>query len=483
MGQTLSQLFRIKSSQGVPSLWERLWFSFERAVGGIVGTLQPLIIPKKQIFDILDEVLPKGHMTQLNAASFLNALALRHKHSHHDPITYLKNHLALYNAPLGSEDCPFEHVANIEKIKRWSVEWDLLQDAYDNPIVKSPDGSSSPEQRLQAVKIRAWALDLEATTGILHQEVEEHLSKYKPPKQLSAEEKKNQPTVALPKEEILKMLRAERAKTWWGKPKLNDTQVGILLCHLLHARETRNNKKAGNNEELSYVTHPMAVAYLCVKHAHKFLPYDFEGSLWVAVCDALNHDGGEKSGVDVNKDLVGLHDKRVINGIQLLHKPDGMAYFEYINRFDEQKGIIEEFVKLCDLDHNSSDAGDNPTAKQAYVYTIAANFLLYRIRNPEEKITVATFVNHLFGDEEIANAFYARIHEIAESVDKKDADGNVIEKALKKRKASDFPDLQDVMDKLFKSGKLIPVSQILETQENNTRHANPRREKEPALQP
>jgi hypothetical protein len=456
--------------------FEELGFVFNKSSGHLFGRLHNMVMPKEDIFALLQGALSQGHLTQLNAASLLNSLALRHKHSRFNPVSYLKNHVGLYNAPLGDID-PVSEVAKIEKIKPGSKEWGYLKAAYENPMVQYVKGQSSPEEhRLQSVKIRAWALDLQATTGISILETENLIAEYRHPTAVSEEEKKNQPTTALPKEFFLPLLRALRNRKWFGIPMLSDTQAGIILCHLLHARETRNGGA-------SYVTHPMAVANLCIKYAESFLPHDNEESLWVASCMALKHDMGEKSGFNVNEDLKGLHSDRVIRGVRALHKAEDDTYFGYLEKLANED-LVTAFVKLCDIVHNSSDNVESPSSKQAFVYLVAANYLKYRITNRHESLSVLEYLDsEVFFSEGLSLPFYQKVELIAESKDIKDADGKVIQKADKKKKAAEFPKLKDMVDELVKHGKLAPISRILQLEEKYNHHAYPRRDQISSVQP
>jgi hypothetical protein len=453
---------------------EEVGFEINKSSGRLLGGLGSMVMPKDEIFAFLKEPLEKGHLTQMNAASLLNALSLRHSQSKFNPVSYLKNHIRLYNASIGHDD-PIDEVARIEKIKRGSINWQLLQSAYYYPMVKDAKGNSGPEQQLQSLKIRAWALDLEAATGISFKETEELLALYRHPTLVTERERKTQPTTALPKEIFLPLLRKLRSDKWFGVPALSDTQAGIILCHLLHARETRDGGA-------SYVTHPMAVANLVLKFGNKFLPHDNEESKWVAACIALKHDGGEKSGININEDLEGLHSDRVIKGVRMLHKVEGDTYFEYIEKLANHD-LVTAFVKLCDIIHNSSDKKEDPSSKQAFVYLIAANYLKYRLDNKYETLSVKEYLfTEVVKDKYLAEDLYRSINDIAESKDIKNASGEVTEKADKKKKASEFPELKDMMDVLVKRGKLTQILNLLSV-ENNSINAHPRRKEDFTLQP
>lgn len=416
-----------------------------------------IIIPK------LQEVLSKRHMTKMNAAAFLCALSIRHVHSNYDPVNFLGNFLRLYNAKSISE------VFEIEEVVYDTPEALDLLSHYHNGT------TGNNTTKLEALKIRCWAKDLAAATApkgkfiptpanhksITVGEVEDLVKHY--PSFSAEEEDKPQPVEklmesdgkatnsAFPKEFYLNELREMRSKNY-----INETQCGILLCFILHSREKRNDKKT------SYVTHPMAVADLVRKHGGKYLKD--EGHVWLATLAALLHDGGEKSNIDLEKDLEGLLPTATIEAIKALHKKDGETYFNYLERCANNP--LAAVVKLCDIYHNSLDKGTNPGFKQAYVYPIAEAYVEYRLRNKESKLSVAEFlkVYNIRSDKLSPVELFKEIEEIAEH------------KTDKKKPAVAFRDRLGTLKNIDTLNEIFAKEIV----ENN---AYARSEEDPSLQP
>ena len=107
-----------------------------------------------------------------------------------------------------------------------------------------------------------------------------------------------------------------------------------------------------------------------------------EKRIWQATIAALLHDIGEKSNFDVTRDLKGLLSDPIADTVIALHKADDQSYFGYIEHIAENP--LAAFVKLCDIVHNSSDAGGKPSAKQRFVYPLAAAYLKFKLCNPEQ---------------------------------------------------------------------------------------------------
>ena len=357
----------------------RLAHRFNRAARKWLGVEPNWAIDRDVLLDKLREILPQGHMTAMNAAAFICASLTEHKHSHHDPVNFLYNFLKLYNAKSVQEAC------DIEEIAPGSGDFFGMCNAFF--------GLDDPEQRLEAIKIYCWGRDSEAATKgsimgryrgihkpITLREVQEIASLYQAPRKDSKHEllesDGKETLSAFPKDEFLPLLREQRRKG-----VLSETQCGILLCFILHSRETRNDGS-------SYVTHPVAVADLVRQHGEKYL-HHHKGKVWMACLAALLHDGGEKSNIDLDKDLDGLLPIEVIEAVKCLHKKDDETYFEYIERCAANP--LAAVVKLCDLYHNSLDANKKPSFKQEYTYPIAADYILHRLTYTQDKIAVADF--------------------------------------------------------------------------------------------
>lgn len=367
--------------------FERLKFRFNRSAGLATSQIPDLIIPQDKIFSTLKDVLSHGYMTQMNAVSFLCVLSVKHKHSKTDPVKFFRNFIKLYNAQTVLE------IAQIEKIGINSSDYSDLIAAYNSNLFV--DTNRTPEevtkQRIASAKIWAWSKDIESTTGITAKQIETLLESYqKPAKGDEGTSEANGKTSfsAFPKEEYFELLRPLRNRTFAGQPILSETQCGIILCMILHARETRRNGD-------SYITHPMAVANLVRLNAQSFLEvytdrYGENGDklVWMAMIAALLHDGGEKSYIDLYHDLEGLLPQPIIKAIQCLHKKDDEDYFSYLERCASDP--LAAVVKLCDLCHNSLD-NEKPSAKQEYIYPIAAQYIEYRLQNPDSQVTVAEF--------------------------------------------------------------------------------------------
>jgi len=379
----LSDAFETVANQRVPFFAYHKAFGLRKSFQLAYGLIPNLAINKTVIFDKLQELLPHGHITKMNAAALLCALSVNHQHSHSDPVTFLNNFLRLYNAKT------FEQVCEIEEVKKGSQDYQDLQKLWNNT-----NGSNT--KRLEAVKIRCWAKDLERATqgnffnrwrgsiqSVAVKEVENLLSHYRPPEGDVAlyEEDGKKTLSAFPKKEFLPILVEKRANN-----HITETQTGIILSIILHSRETRKNSGE------SYVVHPMAVANLVRKHGKRFFGSD-NNSIWKAILVALLHDGGEKSNIHLDKDLVGLLPEDVIQAVKSIHKNEGESYFNYVMRCAENQ--ISAFVKLCDTYHNSLD-NQQPTFKQEYVYPISSLYVEYKLKNPKSNISNKYFaVNHM----------------------------------------------------------------------------------------
>lgn len=431
---------------------QRGLFSARKFFLAATGMIPNWAIDKDVIIPKLQEILPKGHMTRMNTAALLCALSTKHVHSYYDPVNFLRNFLKLYNAK------SFDEVCLIEEIEIDSPAWYELKAVYNKGGTRT--------ERLEAVKIRCWAKDLEdASQGtkigrargnhksISVEEVEALVSLYPKRSATSKEVVKveklkesdgTETLSAFPKDDYLPMLREQREKGF-----ISETQCGIILCFILHSREQRR-------DGTSYVVHPMAVANLVRKHGHRYL--NDQGHVWMATLAALLHDGGEKSNINLEKDLQGLLPQPTIEAIKALHKKDNESYFQYLERCADNP--LAAVVKLSDIYHNSSDANTNPKFKQTYVYPIAANYVQYRLKHPDEKLSVAEFVkrNNICTDE-----VFEKIEQIA------------AHESDKKQPASKFRETLGELQNLETINDIFAEEIIV--------YANPRREEDASLQP
>lgn len=433
--------------------------SLARQFAAATGIISRFAIEPAILFPQLKSVLAKGRMHPMNAAAFMCVNSNRHDSSKYDTADFLTNFLNLYSATTWQECC------EIEGIEEGTDDYTHIQ------IIGN--GTGNQTDKLERIKIFCWARDLERATQhgpirrvvfgntlfkkfgskqIARPDVYEVLTAYNKhaaqaldlrDQQLKAADP-DAPTdmTALPKETYLELLRKAMSKN-----DISHTQCAIMLMFILHAREKRNSGG-------SYIKHPVAVAKLVDEFGEKYLGDD-KGHVWMACMAALLHDGGEKTDINMDKDLVGLLPDEVIEAIKCLHKKDGETYFQYLERIANNK--LASVVKLCDIYHNSSDMGNDPSAKQAFIYPLSANYVEYRLNNPHSTLSVADYC----AMEKICNLEeFAEIQGIAESNGKK-------------KKASDFPHLQNVMS------KVKSVKQILSR--DNPDDADPRREKDPTL--
>jgi hypothetical protein len=173
----------------------------------------------------------------------------------------------------------------------------------------------------------------------------------------------------------------------------------------------------------------------------------------------------------IKKDIGDLLPIEVTEAIIALHKQEGETYFAYLQRL--ALNPLARVVKLCDLTNNTSDmdlAKNQGSAKQAYVYNIAANYMQFRIDNPKEDISVEEFVRCT---NLCSEANFQKINEIADSKDSLDEKGQEI-RALKKRPAVHFPHLQAALR------GVVSAKDILFKKDEQT-YAHPRREEDAPL--
>ena len=457
-------------------------FSMTRQFNAAVGIISRFAISPEVLFPQLKDVLLNGRMHPMNAAAFMCVNSNRHDQSKFDTPNFLKNFLDLYSATTWEECCEIEHIEkdsdDYVHIQNIGQEIDRLTHNKDISKEDLKEAKRVSAQKLEDIKIFCWVRDLERATKpnffrsalfgsreVSRAEAFAVLDSYdkNAADALDDQDKQNKKinpdtkvdVTALPKEKYLKLLRQAM-----HKGDISHTQCAIMLMFILHAREKRNSGE-------SYIKHPVTVSKLVEAFGAKYLGND-DGHVWMACMAALLHDGGEKTDIDMEKDLSGLLPAEVIEAVRCLHKKDGEAYFEYLERCTNNR--LAAVVKLCDIYHNSSDMGNVPNAKQAFVYPLSANYVEYRLRHPDEVLSVAAYC----AQEKICDpAEFAEIHSIAESGENKSAKDS--QNAAKKRPASDFPHLQIVM------GKVKSVKEIL--LRAYTDYANTRGEENLTLQP
>ncbi len=358
-------------------------FVWKREVLSEIGVIPNWAIDQDVLVPKLEEILPLGRITAMNAAALMCAVSIKHKHSRYNPVSFFENFIKLYNAKNKDEIYAFEH------IEPFSEEWKNAERVYNNAMVAS-DGDVS--KGLEKLKIHCWALDLASATDgtflgrawghhkcIDVDKVKQIVCMYQSSKDENVgllEPDGSHTLSAFPKNEYLEDLKRLSAAR-----KISETQCGIILCFILHSQEKRRDGS-------SYITHPMGVADLVRQHGEKYLDGN-KDQVWRAMVAALLHDGGEKSNINLETDLAGLLPDDVIEAIKCLHKSNDDTYFEYIERIANNP--LAATVKLSDLYHNSLD-NDDPSIKQTYTYPIAAAYLEYRLGNPSEKLTVMDFV-------------------------------------------------------------------------------------------
>lgn len=465
----LTQSFGKAAISSVGFATERQWFGIKNKFLDVTGLKANWAIDRDVITALFREALPQRYITPMNAAAMLCALSIRHKDSGYDPVNFLNNFLKLYNAKTVKE------VLSIENISPISPEFTELWAHYNT----TPGPKS---KKLEALKIRCWAMDLERATSskdrwalpsanhksITVKEVEDLIKLY-PSKPIVNDVEVEGPeevaklmeggvetNSAFPKDTYLPMLRKLRASN-----RLNETQCGIILCFILHSREKRNDKKT------SYITHPMAVGDLVRQLGDRYFPND-KRNIWESTLVALLHDGGEKSNIDLENDLEGLLPKDVIAGIKAVHKDDDTPYFEYSKECaDDLRACL---AKLADSIHNMSDAGNNPSFKQAYVYPININYCHYRLTHLDEDLSVVEYMQkfNICSDTLAAEDLYDAIAKIADN------------RADKKMPAAAYRDKLGAIKNL-KTVHDIQTEEIIIVE--NKSNANTRREEDFTLQP
>lgn len=406
------------------------------------------------LFPKIKDALEKGRLSPSAAAAICCVNSNTHDRSKFDSPDFLYNFISLSNATTWQECC------KIEGIRK-----DDGTNDYEN-IQAIGTGTGPLSRRLEEIKIYCWKRDLDRATrpnwldkvlgrnqNIKISDVDNILGSYN---QTAAQEldKKNiekkkvgeKPDyLAFPKEDFIPLLKKAKRRG-----DLSETQCGIMLMFFLHSLEKRNGGE-------SYTKHPVSVAGLVKEFGYKYFGEHKDGRIWKAIIVALLHDGWEENGIDsINENLHGLLLKDIIEAIKCLHKTKQETYFKYLERVASNQ--LASLVKLCDTYNNSSDRQDNPTSKQAFVYKIAANYLDYRLKNPDDKISVEEFVkqNNICSEKD----FY-EINQMTET-------------SAKKQPASNFPHLQKALH------GVNSVKEILSR--DKSFYAHPRREENPSLQ-
>ena len=407
------------------------------------------------LFPKIKDALEKGRLSPSAAAAICCVNSNNHDLSKFDSPDFLYNFIALSNAKSWQECC------EIEGIKQGDGTGDFEK------IQEIGNGVGKLTERLEKIKIYCWKRDLDSATRpnwldkilgrnqhIQTSDVDNLLSSYnqEAANDLDSKNKAKKKNgekpdyLAFSKKYFIPLLK--KAK---HKGDLSETQCGIMLMFFLHSLEKRNGGE-------SYLIHPISVASLVKEFGSKYFGEHKDGRIWKAIIVALLHDGWEENGVDsIGGNLQGLLPKDIIEAIKCLHKPKQENYFKYLERVANNQLAV--LVKICDTYNNSSDRQTNPTSKQAFVYKITANYLDYRLKNPDNKISVEEFVkqNNICSKEH-----FAEINQIAES-------------SAKKQSASDFPHLQK---------SLHGVKSVLEILSKDTvSYANPRREEISSLHP
>lgn len=125
----------------------------------------------------------------------------------------------------------------------------------------------------------------------------------------------------------------------------------IILDFATKKHEGQFRKKSG----LPYITHPIVVANQAERYAGT---RDFKDKLWtVGICHDLFEDTdctAEELGIILSLAGFDLKDSSaIIHSVTLLTKTPGYDIVRYILNISQD--YLACRVKLCDLDHNSSD--------------------------------------------------------------------------------------------------------------------------------
>jgi (p)ppGpp synthase/HD superfamily hydrolase len=129
-----------------------------------------------------------------------------------------------------------------------------------------------------------------------------------------------------------------------------------------------------------YITHPIAVAEIAqdiyrevVKFYGLEVDEEFLDELYVA---SILHDVEEDTNA-TNRDIEWEFGYRMASVIGLLSKQDGQTYFDFIFRLVKQYDFLPIYVKLADLQHNTSDLNEG-SLKDKYRF---ATYILRDVLN------------------------------------------------------------------------------------------------------
>ncbi|HRK97239.1 MAG TPA: HD domain-containing protein [Alphaproteobacteria bacterium] len=321
-----------------------------------------------------EEELRQGNIDPFLFSLMTSALIARHQDSQLNRMDYLKRVIKLYNAKT------IEGVFSAESASEGSEKRAIISGVFED------DG-------LDAAKQDCLLRDIDfGTNGKLSvHEMRELLKSYHAPDKGSQGKMREEESPVDPLD-IHKTFSAFTKKALYpliqelfSQGAITQEQVVLLLCVNLHSREQRKVS------EERYVDHPMAVAGFVSQFSPLF-SFD-EKEISLAIMAALIHDIGEKSNFSMKEDLPEIVSPALRDVALLLHKEEEESYFYDYVSVKCASSRIAALVKLCDIYHNSSDCDDcNPSFKQAYVYPIAANFLFYRLENPDSACSIKEFV-------------------------------------------------------------------------------------------
>lgn len=108
-----------------------------------------------------------------------------------------------------------------------------------------------------------------------------------------------------------------------------------------------------------YITHPIAVAEIAQRiYREHVLMFDAdEDFLDEVYIIALLHDVVEDTNATLN-DIELEFGYYIASCVDLLSKKDGQNYYDFIMRLVKKQDFIPIFVKLADLEHNTSDLNE-----------------------------------------------------------------------------------------------------------------------------
>lgn len=315
--------------------------------------------------------LSHGHIDPLLFSFMTSALTTKHKDSGYDRSDYLRRVIQLYTAKSAEEIAVAESA-----------------DSEQAGFIERGCNAHG----LEAVKIHCLIQDVVIGTNgrFTENEMNRLISMYQYREQHRPEPRQekgpgglgdNQKTYSAFSKDVLFPL----IRTLSKDGKITEEQVAVLCCINFHSRERR--RRSGERT----VDHPMGVAELVLKHAG-FLGLKGRG-LDLALMAALMHDIGEKSNLDIKLELSGIISRELWKTTSALHKlPDD----DYLDEYIGVKCALSRITvadKLCDSYHNSLDADPGkPSFKQAYIYPIIMNYLLYCLENQKSRMSIREFV-------------------------------------------------------------------------------------------